>query len=224
MIRGRKMVTIAHLVEKIVERRPFLEEAIARGIINYAALAEVLKPEIDKELKINAKQSAIMMAIRRLSEKLQGTFVGQAPVRFKESDITIRSDLFEVTFSKSSESAKCITKMYNLVDFEKGDLLTVTQGLHEITAISNKKYKNEILKILLNENVEKHIDSLSSLTVKIPESAVNTVGVFYVVTKALNWENISIVEIVSTFTELTFILREDDVSLAFNTVKNLIDQ
>ena len=64
------MVTVAHLVEKIIERRPFLEEAVARGIVNYAALAEELKPEIDKEMKKDTKPSAIMMAIRRLSEKL----------------------------------------------------------------------------------------------------------------------------------------------------------
>ena len=38
-------------------------------------------------------------------------------------------------------------------------------------------------------------------------------------TKALNWEDISIIEVVSTLTEMTFVLREKDISLAFNTVK-----
>ena len=217
------MVTVAHLVEKIVQRRPFLEEAVARGIVNYAALAEELKPEIDKELRMDAKPSAIMMAIRRLSEKLHGSFVGQAPVKFKESDMTIRSDLLEVTFVKSPNAVEIIRELYGLVDFRRGDFLTITQGVYEITAIASKKYKSEIMRVLKYESVIKEIDRLSSLTIKIPISAVDTVGVFYVVTKALNWEDISIIEVVSTLTEMTFVLREKDISLAFNTVKELID-
>ncbi len=57
------MVTVSHLVEKIVKRKPFLEEALARGILNYVALAETLQPEIEKELKTKVKTSAIMMAL-----------------------------------------------------------------------------------------------------------------------------------------------------------------
>jgi len=45
------MVTVAHLVEKIIAQKPFLQEALSKGIVNNAALAEELLPEIEKELK-----------------------------------------------------------------------------------------------------------------------------------------------------------------------------
>ena len=217
------MVTVAHVVENIVERRPFLEEAIAEGIINYAALAEKLKPEVEKELKKNVKQSAIMMALRRLSEKLKESFVGQAPVKFRESDLTIKSDLAEITFVKSPTTMDTIRRIYSMIDFQHGDFLTVTQGIYEVTVIVSKKYKKSIEKVLLDEKTIKSLDNLSSLTIKIPVTAINTVGVFYVITKSLNWANINIVEAVSTFTELTVILKEDDISLAFNVMKGLIN-
>ncbi len=216
------MVTVSHLVEKIVEKKPFLEEALAKGIINYAALAEILQPDIENELKIKVKTSAVMMALRRFSEKLEKTFVGQAPIKFKESDLTIRSDLFEVTVHKSPFID--IRKLYDLVDFSKGDFLTVTQGLYEVTIIASKKYKLKILRFLEKERIVKTVDNLSSLTVKIPIEALETAGLFYVITKSLTWENINIVEIVSTLTEMTFILREDDVSRAFDTLKRIIEQ
>lgn len=214
------MVTVSHLVEKIVEKKPFLEEALAKGIINYAALAEILQPDIEKELKIKVKTSAVMMALRRFSEKLEKSFVGQAPIKFKESDLTIRSDLFEVTALKSPSID--IRELYDLVDFSKGDFLTVTQGLYEVTIIASRKHKAKILKLLDREKIVKTVDNLSSLTVKIPIEALETIGLFYVVTKALTWDNINIIEIVSTLTEMTFILKEDDVSNAFNTLKKLI--
>ena len=72
------MVTIAHLIEKVIEEKPFLQEALSRGIINNAALAEELKPLIEKEMKKKVKFSAVNMAIRRLSEKLKGTFIQKA--------------------------------------------------------------------------------------------------------------------------------------------------
>ena len=44
------------------------------------------------------------------------------------------------------------------------------------------------------------------------------------VTKALNWENINIIEIVSTLREMTFIIEEDKMPIAFSTIKKLIDE
>ena len=218
------MVTVSHLAEKIVERKPFLEEALAKGIINYVALAEILRPEIEKELKKEVKTSAIMMSLRRLSEKLEKNFIKQARIRFKETDITIKSNLFEITVLKSSVIISNIKRLYDLIDFSRGDFLTITHGIYEITIISNKKHKNKIERILEEEKIVKIIDNLSSLTIKIPIEAVEQIGLFYIVTKALNWENINIIEIVSTLTEMTFILKEDDISQAFNILKKLIEE
>ena len=114
------MVTIAHLVEKIIEQKPFLQEALSRGIVNNAALAEELKPQIEKELKKEVKFSAVNMAIRRLSEKLERTFIKKAKFE-KDSDITIKSDLIEITIYKTEDAQTNIKKLYDLIDFKRGD-------------------------------------------------------------------------------------------------------
>jgi aspartokinase len=215
------MVTISHLVEKIVSEKPFLEEELAKGVINYAALAKILKPQIEKDLKKNIKDSAIMMALRRLAEKLESQSK-KTKIRFKETDINIRSGLFEITIAKSSNSIGKITKIYSLLNLDKGDFLTITQGLHEFTIISNEKYSTKIRKILDGEKISITINKLASLTIKIPIESIEQVGLFYLLTKTLNWENINIVEIVSTSTEMTFILKEDDVPKAYSAVNTLI--
>ncbi len=217
------MVTVSHLVEKMIEKKPFLEEALTRGLINYVALANSIKSEIEKELNKTVKTSAIMMALRRFSEKNKKTFLRKGAIKFDETDLTIKSDLFEITILKSPASINKMKKLYDIVDFEKGDFLTITHGIYEIMIISNRKYRSKIEAVLEDEKVVKIIDNLSSLTVKIPVSATETVGMFYVVTKAINWENINIIDIVSTLTEMTFILKEDDIPRAFTTLKNLIE-
>ena len=66
------------------------------------------------------------------------------------------------------------------------------------------------------------MENLSSLTLNIPESSIETIGLFYIVTRALNWENINIIDIVSTYTEMTFIVKEEDTARSFNALKRLL--
>jgi len=65
------MVTISHLTKKYIENSFLLKEYLEQGLINYAALAEKLKPKIERELGKKVKISAVMMALRRHSEKLK---------------------------------------------------------------------------------------------------------------------------------------------------------
>jgi aspartokinase len=217
------MVTVSHLVEKIIEQKPFIQEALSNGIINNAALADQMLPEIEKELKKKVKFSAVNMAIRRLSEKLEQSFIVKAKFD-KNSDITLKSNLIEITVYKMEDSQEYIKELYSLVDIKGGDFLTITQGLHELMIITNEKYEQKILEMFPNKLIKKSIKNLSSITINIPEESIETIGLFYIVTRALNWENINIVDIVSTFTEMTFIIKEEDTARSFNVLKELIKE
>ena len=217
------MVTVSHLVEKIIEQKPFIQEALSNGIINNAALADQMLPEIEKELKKKVKFSAVNMAIRRLSEKLEQSFISKAKFN-NNSDLTLKSNLIEITVYKMEYSQEYIGKLYSLVDIKGGDFLTITQGLHELMIITNEKYEQKILEMFPNKLIKKSIKNLSSITINIPEESIETIGLFYIVTRALNWENINIVDIVSTFTEMTFIIKEEDTARSFNVLKELIKE
>ena len=217
------MPTVAHIVERIVQRRPFLQEALSRGIVNNAALAEELMPEISKELRIKVKFSAVNMAIRRLADKLDQTFVAKATFG-PHSDIIIRSDLMEITVYKTDETQKLVQRLYDVVDFRSGDFLTITQGLNEVMVITNKKHERKMSEILPKKIIKKSIKNLASLTVNIPIEAIETMGLFYIVTRALSWEDINIVDIVSSLTEMTVIIKEDDATRAFDAMKRLITE
>ncbi len=217
------MSTIARVVEKIIEEKPFLQEALSRGIVNHAALAEEIIPEIEKELKKKIKFSAVNMAIRRLSEKLNKTFIARTKFD-KYSDITIKSDLVSVTLYKIEDIESKIKKFYDNVDFRNGGFVTITQGINEVMIITNIKYKKDLEKIFQEKNIKKIINGLSSITIKVPLSSIDTIGLFYTITRSLNWDNINIIDIVSTLTEMTFIIKEQDTAKAFNCLKKLIKE
>jgi len=217
------MLSVAKAVEHILSQKPFIQEGLARGIINNAALANEMIPEVEKLIKKKVKFSAVNMAIRRLTEKMELTFIKQAKFD-KNCDITVRSDLIQITVFKIGEVQNYIRELYNIVDYKKGDFFTITQGLYEVMIITNKRYEKEILSLFPQKVVKKVIRNLSGITIKIPEESSYVVGLFYLITRAMAWENIPIVDIVSTYTETTLTVREDDTTRAFNSLQQMIKE
>ncbi|MEK6811433.1 MAG: hypothetical protein AABX96_02915 [Nanoarchaeota archaeon] len=214
------MITISRTVEKIIEENSFIQEALSRGIINYAALAESIKPRIENEMKKQVKTSAIMMSLRRLTEKLERVFV-KKPKFEKEADVFVKSDLFEITIKKSKKTFELIKQIYEIMDSHQ-DFMTTTQGPTQLTIIANKRNKKKILEILEKEHPFEEIDNLASIGTTIPTNAINEVGYFYIITRAFVWENIPIIELVSTLNELNLIIKENDVPKAFVILKETI--
>jgi aspartokinase len=217
------MANITDIVEKLISEKPFVQEGLSRGIINHAALAEELIPLIEKELKHKVKFSAVNMAIRRLSEKMTKSVM--AEVSFDEfTDISLRTDLAEITLFHHIDSNKIIQQLYALVDLKSGDFLSITQGMHELMIITNDRYFEKIKKLLPKDIIKHSMKDLCSITVNIPTQTTNTFGLFYISTRALNWENVNIIDIISTHTEMTFIVREEDSGRALEALKRLIKE
>jgi hypothetical protein len=216
------MVTISRIVEKLVEDSLFIQEALIDELINYASLAEKFKPLIEKEMKCSVKESAIMMSLRRLREKLEKKIVSK--IFFdKNSEVVVRSDLIEITINKSKDNFKIIKEISQAIDKEK-DFFTWTQGINQITILTNKKNGEKFNKIVPRKNIIREIEDLSMLSIVLPETAPDNPGYFYLITRTFAWENIPIVEIVSTLNELNIFVKTSDVPKSFRILKEIIDK
>lgn len=213
------MVSIQRAVEDELSDKPFVQEALARGIVNYAALAESLEDRIMRIVRKPVKRSAVMMALRRLHEKLEAR-EPLTNMRF-ESSLQLRDGLVELTIEKSERTVRLIESIMAKIDYVKGDFLTVTQGIYEITLITDAKSATWIEPRITEDQLIGRSDDLSSLTLFVPESAQDVPGFFFVITRELAWENVSIKEIVSTEHELSVIVRSAAVPKAFETVQRL---
>ncbi|MBT3260684.1 hypothetical protein HOC37_04875 [bacterium] len=223
--KNMKLEKISDYVNQYLEKQPFIEEAMRKKIINYANLAQLIKPELEKELAKKAAPAAIVMALRRYAQKTGRATKTFPQVHFEEdTDIRMRSDLLEITLIKSEEMQNEIKKTYKLIDFKKEDFITLVYGLHEISMITNQKYEQRLLKVFADHKIKFILKNLSSLTINIPDDSYESVGLFYLFTRALAWENIQIVEIISTFKEMSFILNTPDIPQAFAAIKKVINE
>ena len=215
------MVTVQHLVRKMMAQRPFVAEALSHGVINIAALAQMLMPDLEKELGKKVTFAAVNMAVRRLAEEA-GTIVFRKPRFDKDADITMKSQLAEITIYRTEDIQQHIKRLYEIVNMRQGDFLTITQGLHEVTIFTNARHVRTIQDIVPARSIKKIIGGISSITIALPPQAIDTIGYFFVVTRALAWDNINIVDVVSTYTEMTYMVKDQDASRAFDCLRNVI--
>lgn len=217
------MVTASHLIEVEIKKKPLLQEAIMQGIISYAALAEKLHPKIQKELNKKISLSAVVMALRRHSEKLKKNFIKKSKFNF-DTEIIMKTHLIDFCFLKSNEIFSKLKKIYTLIDYEKGDTFNVINGNYEVSIVASNKYYKKIKDVLKEEkllNIEKN---LVSLTLNLSKDFISTPGTIFEITRKLAWENVNIIEIVSTMTELTFIVEKKKATDAYNALQELIEE
>ena len=83
------------------------------------------------------------------------------------------------------------------------------------------------LRLLVEQNFKKEkiisvAEDLSAITIQLPEINVTTPGLYGYILKSLGWEGINVIEVASTYTEFTIILKETDVDRAFSVLKKTL--
>ena len=216
------MVTVSHLVKKYVSENSFLLEAMSKELISHGNLAEQLKPEIERELQKKVKESAIVMALRRYEEELHGFDKNIRRFKF-QGEIMMRTNIMDFNVVKSGKLLNKIKNIYSLVDFSKGDILNIILGSNEVSIVANEKYREKLSDFLKGEKILNKEFDLVSLTVIFEcKGFLTTPGVVFTAIRKLAWEQINIYEIVSTMTELTFILSKKDSMKAYNVLQELL--
>jgi aspartokinase len=214
------MVTISHIVQKLINEKVFIQESISQGIVSYGSLAKQLKFEIEEELNKEVKPHAIVMAIRRYAESLKTTH--KEIVFDYSSEIILKTDMCDIAVLRSPSLLNKLKRLYDIVDFEKGDILNIIHGRHEVSVVTNERYKDKLLNILKEEKVQNLENNLVSLTLTFSKNFLHTPGVIFNVVRNIAWENINIYEIVSTNTELTFILNKKDAIKGYKVLEKLV--
>lgn len=215
------MISISEITRDLIAESLLLEEALNLGIINLTGLARILKVEIEKRLMKPVKTGSIVMSLKRLPKKAIRSSVKYRDVFEQIHDISVRSNLIEYTFLNS----------YDLVDktslllkkFGSSEIFfTSSRGIKETSLIVNKAVQ-KVVEIIFRENrLVAKTENLAAITILHPTEAVYLPGFYYIILKILAWNNINVIETISTYTEFTVILDNKDIDRAFSILKSII--
>lgn len=213
------MISISSIVKETVKNSPFLREALSLGILNHSALARFLKPRVEKKLLKKVSLESLVIALSRIEKNLkkEKKFLEDKlkKVFRNKVDLILRTDLVEYSFLNSPN---LINKLFNF--FDKEEFFVFSRGSAETTIVFHSKNEKKFKKVMEKEKVIKKIENLASISICLPEKVLDLPGVYYFFLSLLAFEGINVIEIFSTFRELTLLLENKKVARAFEILKD----
>lgn len=215
------MRTIQEVTEHVVNQTPFWIEAMDEKLLNLSSLARKIQPEVEQELMKKVNTGAIIIALNRMPTGISAK-MKRSIQKFIEKlgDLTVKSDICDFTYAHSPTLAGKIAKVIANAS-KKGGFFTVSDGVAEATIVASKSLKQLILNGMGLEKLINEENNLASITVNLPKNNTEQSGIYYFILRQFAWANINIVEVISTTNEITLVLNQQDINLAFGKLMDM---
>ncbi len=201
------MMLISDSVKEIVLEDGLAVEAIQKGLLNFSAYAKQIHKIVEEKTKKPVALGSIVVALTRLINTIK-----TQPALYPKVEIiglSVTSALSEVTYEKTQQNITKLTTLSNSVLNTK-EFFTVTEVLHEITIICSNNAKDIVINYF-KQKPKVIINDLVAVSVQFSPDYLETPNIIYSLVNALATKHINIIEVVSTYTELSFIVRKRDM-------------
>ncbi|MGA2524286.1 MAG: ACT domain-containing protein [Candidatus Bathyarchaeia archaeon] len=191
-------MSIAQNVRNYLRNKPYILEALEKGIVNLSELAR----QIQKELKTK-DPSAIKAALRRYSEELQ---------KHKQ---------------KREEKVLHLLKCSSIAVYDRKSVIITGKEISSKTGMKVDLLDKFVYLLDRNDLPErintlmKH-DNCTMIVVHSPEELEATPGVVAFIATLLAEQSVNIVEFISCWTETIIVIEKKDSLKVYETLSNLV--
>jgi aspartokinase len=213
--------SVSSCVKRIIDKTPFINEMLVKGILSYSNYASSIKKDVEESYGKLVKHSAIVMAIRRYGDELRAKEENERKTDV-DYEIVMKTKIFDLNIVRNDKFLAKLAKLYNEVSTEKGDFLNVSLGSHEISVAISEKYSQLLEELAQEEEILHKMDDLVALSLVFSGDFLQTPGIVYEAVRKLAWEKINVIEILSTKNELTFVIKREDSMKAFDELQSFL--
>lgn len=216
------MIKISNVVREILYSSEIALSAFNDGYLNLSGYAKAIRKEVETRTKKPVRVGSIVVALSRL-KKTTGKTGKRKPLlpEVAIEDLSVKSGLVEVAFDRTAGNLARLRELYRDSRINASDFFMVTQGTGEITIVALETALPHIINVTRPAKPKAMIRNLVGLTARFDERYLAIPNVIFVFVRQLALKHINIVEIVSTYTELTFIIDEKDLQEAFLALNEL---
>jgi hypothetical protein len=214
------MISVRQEVEKILQESPFVEDLMTEGLINLSSYARKIQPTLEERLGKPVSVGSIVMSLKRLGPKLSKR--GKIEVGDYIEDIIVRSGLVASTYENLDSLTAGLKTIVDKFAARKDLFVNFSRGNFETTLTCNQSILPEITKILKSETLVSKFDNIGAITIKLVAQTTETNGVYYSIFKMVANRGVNIIEVISTFKELTILVSEDELDKAFTALKGTL--
>lgn len=216
------MLKITDIVKDILFASEPELTALSRHVLNLSAYAKRIQPEVERRALKKVQAGTIVVALSRISSDLSD----EDPLlpRVVLDSIAVKSNLAEITFNKTAENKMQAQKLATKKQFAQADFLATVYGVGEISIFCPMSLVQPIIESFKPEKPRLVLGNLAALTVQFAERYIETPNMYFALLRALAVKKLNIVELISTYTELTFLVRQKDLNELFVLMNGLMRQ
>jgi aspartokinase len=168
---------------------------------------------------INATLDATISALRRYEPDGHAETNANANKTIgKIITISTRSKLISITVVKDSDIQQLLPKLFSIVHYNRGDVLRIVQADESIKILFDEKNFEEIEQIIPREKIKETDKNLAEINIHQYPDAKYTPGVIAIISNDLAMNNINIIDTVSCFPEMIWIVEEKDLLNAYDVI------
>lgn len=209
------MISINKCVWKIVSDNPFLEDSLYNDYLNLTWFAEFIKPRVEQMTKKEVSTWSIKIALSRIAKDIQKNTKNK---KIKVDNLFIRKDLSIITLDNSEKSNYLVREIQALKSWTDKNYFWVIQWINETDIIYSNNLKPWVEKIIKKANHKLKIENLWAIWIHLDKSMIDDIWIIYTLTKKLAFYKINVINIISTYTEIVFILDKRDIKKAFDVI------
>lgn len=215
--------SVSGCVKQIIDSTPLLHEFLVQGLLSYSNYAESIHGKVEELHGKQVRLPAIIMAVRRYADELRARSSSQRAYQV-EYEIVMKTNILDVNLVRRDEFIAKLGTLYADVSTEKGDFLNVSIGSHEISLAVSEKYRLRVEELIIGESVLTRLEDLVALTLIFSGDFLQTPGIVYEAVRKLAWEEVNMIEIVSTMNELTFVISRENSLKAFSVLQSFLGE
>lgn len=206
------MISIKKCIESIISDNLFLEDALYNDYLNLSSFALYIYPRIKQMTKKEVTIWSIKIALSRISKEQKKIIQYN---RIYPNNIFVKKNISLISLNNSKDSHNIIKDIQSLNIWEDKNYFWVIQWITEIDIIYSQNLKLWIENLINNNKVKLRINNLWIIWIHLDKELLNTIWIIYNLSKKLTFYNINIINILSTYTEIAFIIDEKDLKKAF---------
>ena len=201
------MLKIQPIVREIVLGELEAYFALTNGYMNMSSYAHRIKSKVEAVAKKPATITSLVVSLSRLRKefKKEKPLIQEVAIK----NITTKLPLSEIVYENRNEFIKELESLHKNVSLSQEDFFTTTIGTTEIDIICSANLESKVLKhFKIKPKYVNH--NFAAIGVSFGPEVFGTPNIFFSLLSITARAQVNIEELISTPTELTFIVAEKD--------------
>lgn len=201
------MIKIQPIVREIVMKELEAYFALTNGYMNMSSYAYLIRPKVETIAKKQVTITSLVVSLSRLKKefKKERPLIRDVPIK----NITTKLPLSEIIYENTNIFKKALESFHKKIPITREDFFTITMGTAEIDIICSSNLENKVLKhFKMKPKILNH--NLAAIGISYGPEVFGMPNIFFSLLSITARARINLEELVSTPTELIFIVAEKD--------------